>query len=200
MGFFDLRRKQLTDDELRSRLFDAAERSDMAELKTLLTQHKARVDALFPGWTTLPPSVRSEPSMTRWWAQGIIAVASMAAELGDASMLTRLVGPPQDNFLIQWQEAFVAAEAAAAAGDYLGAIAGLEPFVDEARGMTGSGPDHLLPKTYGLLGMLYYRNGNDDDAREWTLKARDYCERIGDREGVNIYTNNLAVLAGEPRH
>ena len=57
--------------------------------------------------------------------------------------------------------------------------------------------DEVLPRlaaTCGLLGMLHYRAGDRGQAREWTLKARERCERMGDREGADIYAKNLSVI------
>jgi hypothetical protein len=60
--------------------------------------------------------------------------------------------------------------------------------------VTGSGVDDLLPKTYELLGTLHYRAGNRDQAHEFTLKAKVYCERIGEHEGAEIYARNLNII------
>ena len=194
MGFFDLRAKGLTDDELRDALFSAAAGSNARKLRNLVTSHMPRVLALFPSWTTLPSSVRSDSARMKWWAEGVIGVASAAAALGDGSLMARLQGPPETNELIRWQESFLAAEADAARGDYRSAIRRLEQTLDEAEGLTGAGPDHLLPKTYGLLGTLNHRAGDRNRAHDFTVKAKEYCERIGDQEGVEIYTRNLRII------
>ena len=124
----------------------------------------------------------------------MIGVASAAAAMGEGSLMARLQGPPKENILILWQEAFVAAEADAARGDYDSAIRRLEQTLEKVGGLTGPGIDHLLPKTLGLLGTLHYRAGDRDQAHEFTLKAKAYCERIGDREGAEIYARNLTTI------
>jgi hypothetical protein len=71
----------LSDDELRDSLFEAAAASNPRLVKKLVARHLERVIALFPKWKVLPPTVRSEPSQTKWWAEGVIAVAFAAAAL-----------------------------------------------------------------------------------------------------------------------
>jgi hypothetical protein len=194
MRFFDFRSRKLDDHELRDTLFNAVAESKPTALKKLLTSHRERVVALFPTWTKLPPFVRSEPARTKWWAEGMIGVASAAAELGEASLMAQLQGPPEENILIQWQDAFVAAEADAAAGEYNAGISRLEQMLEKARRVTGPAVDELLPKTYGLLGTLNYQAGNRDQAHELTLKAKAYCDRLGDHEGAEIYARNLKII------
>lgn len=194
MGFFNHRIKQLTDDELRETLFNAAAGSNPEALKNLLARNWDRAIALFPTWTTLPPSLRSDPSRTKRWAEGLIGVASAAAAMGDGSLMARLQGPPETNFLMLWQDALLAAQADAAGGEYDSAIRRLEQTLEKVEGLTGPGVDHLLPKTLGLLGTLHYRAGHREQAHEFTLKAKACCERIGDREGAEIYARNLSTI------
>src|SRR5262245_55352882 len=129
MGFFNRRPKALTDDELRDTLFDAVAESNAFGLNELLTKHGQRVTALFPAWTKLPPSVRSDPARTNWWAAGMIGIASTAARLGDRSLMACLIGPPGENQIIVWGEAFHAAEADAANGLLSSAIQRLEELL-----------------------------------------------------------------------
>ena len=195
MRFFNLPRKPLTDEELRDALFNAAARSSRLKLEALLASHVDRVIQLFPTWTTLPASVGADPARTKWWAEGMIGVAAAAAQLGEGSLMASLLGRPEENTIMVWQEAFLAAEADAARGDYNAAIRKLEGALEKAKDLiAGSGVDHLLPKTYGLLGAVNYKAGNRDQAREFTLKAKVYCERIGDREGAEIYARNLSII------
>ncbi len=194
MALFNLRGKTLTDDELRDTLFDAAAVANVHGLRKLVKSHMPRVIALFPTWTTVPPTVRSDPSQTKWWAEGMIGVASAAAALGDGSLMARLQGPPEQNVLLQWQESLLAAEADAATGNYTSAITRLEHTLEEVAGSTGQGVDQLLPKTYGLLGTLHHRAGHRDQAHQYTVMAKDYCERVGDQEGTEIYARNLSII------
>ncbi|HET9360000.1 MAG TPA: hypothetical protein VFO58_09625 [Vicinamibacterales bacterium] len=194
MGFFDRRAKTLTDDELRDTLFDAATGSNPQDLQKLLESHMPRVIALFPTWTTLPPSVRSDPAQMTWWAEGMIGVASAATALGEGSLMAQIQGPPEQNILVQWRESLLASEADATNGDYSSAIRRLEQILEDVNGLKGQGVDQLLPQTYGLLGSVHYRAGHRDQARQFTLMAKDYCERMGDPEGTEIYARNLSII------
>jgi len=97
MGFFSFRREPVADDDLRDALFAAAAASDTRALKKLVSRHLNRVVELFPTWKTLPPAVLADPSRTKFWAEGVIGVASAVAELGDASLFRQLQRAPADN-------------------------------------------------------------------------------------------------------
>lgn len=194
MGLFGFRRENLADDELRDALFEAVAESDTRAVKNLMSRHLERVIALFPTWKTLPPAVRSDPSQTKFWAEGVIGVASAVAALGNGTLMAQLQGQPEENVLLSWQNALLAAQADANAGNDSSAIRALEQALEDTKGLTGTGVDDLLPQTYGLLGTSYYRAGNKDRARAFTLKAKEYCVRIGDGEGIEIYTRNLDTI------
>jgi tetratricopeptide (TPR) repeat protein len=194
LGLLSFRRRTLSDDELRDALFDAAAASNTRLVKKLAASHLERIIALFPGWKVLPPTVRSDPIQTRWWAEGVIAAASAAAALGHDSLIEQLQGKPEENVLVSWQNAFLAAQADENAGNHASAIATLEQILEKISGLTGTAVDDLLPKTYGLLGTAYYRAGDRERARAATSRARDLCVRVADREGVQIYTANLHMI------
>ncbi len=194
MGLFSFRRPKLSDDELRDVLFDAVAASNARQVKNLAARHLERIIALFPSWKVLPPTVRSDPSQTKWWAEGVIAVASAVAALGNDSLIVQLQGTPEENVLVSWQNALLAAQADENAGNHASAIKTLEQILEKSSGLTGTGVDDLLSKTYGMLGMVYYRAGHKELARAATSRAKELCARVDDREGVQIYTVNLQMI------
>jgi hypothetical protein len=198
MRFFSFHREQLADDELRDMLFDAVAASDARAVRKLTRRHRERIVALFPFWKTLPPAVRSDPSQIAVWAEGLIGVASAVAESGDGSLMAQLQGLPEENVLTSWQKALLIAQEAANAGNYSSAITLLEQALEDAKGLTGTGADDLLPKTYGLLGCAYYRAGNTEKARLFTSKAKEYCVRIGDATGPRS-TNRISTSLIRPK-
>jgi tetratricopeptide (TPR) repeat protein len=191
---FSFRRPALSDDELRDALFEAVTASNTRVIKKLVTSHLERTIALFPTWKILPPTVRSDPSQTKRWAEGLMTVASVVAALGNDSLIAQLYGKPEENIIVSWQDAFLAAQADENAGNHALAIETLEQMLEKTSGLTGTAVDDLLPKTYGLLGTAYYRAGQQERARAFTSRAREHCARIGDREGVEIYSANLRMI------
>jgi len=194
LGLFSFRRPVLGDDELRDVLFDAVAASDTRLVKKLTATHLERIIALVPRWKVLPPTVRSDPAQTKWWAEGVIAVASAAAALGNDSLILQLQGTPEENVLVFWRDAFLAAQADENAGNHASAIKTLEQILEKTIGLTGTAVDDLLPKTYGLLGTAYHRAGHKERAHAATSRAKELCARVNDREGVQIYTANLQMI------
>ena len=54
--------------------------------------------------------------------------------------------------------------------------------------------DTYRGKVYGLLGLNCFRLGDAAEARRWTERAHEACERAGDDFGVTIYGANLDVI------
>ena len=201
VSWFSFRRKGLSDDQLRTALFDFVASGDTRNVESLVSRHRERVAALFPSWTTVPLEVRADPLRTKWWAGGALGVAKIAAQLGDESLMAQLLGREDDNILITWQSALRSAQAEATRDRYASAIHILEDILERTKGLTGTGVDDLLPKSYGLLGTAYWRAGNRDIGRTYLVKAREYCERIGNDDGAKTYSTNLRTIdaAGQKR-
>jgi hypothetical protein len=194
MRFLSFGKRELTDDQLRETLFDLVAAGKTRKLRNVISEHQTRLHTLFPTWRVVPSEVRSVPNRTTWWAEGMIGVASAAAHLGDGSLFALLQGEPRDNVLILWGEALIAAQAEVDRQNHIEAIRILEEALKYADGLTGTGRDEYLPKHYGLLGTAYFWAGNRESARTYMVKAKNYCERVNDREGVAIYTSNLARI------
>jgi hypothetical protein len=97
MRFLSFGKRELTDDQLRETLFDLVAAGKTRKLKNVISGHQTRLHTLFPTWKVVPSEVRSVPNRTTWWAEGMIGVASAAAQLGDGSLFDLLQGEPRDN-------------------------------------------------------------------------------------------------------
>jgi hypothetical protein len=194
LRFLSFRKKPFADDELREALFDLAAGSKTRALAKLVAEHQGRIHTLFPSWKVLPLEIRSDPDKTRRWFEGMITIASAFAELGDGTLYALLQGNPEENVIVRWGEALTVAQAEVDRKNHTEAIRILEDALKYPDGLTGSAVDAYLPKHYGLLGHAYFLAGNRESARTFTIKARNYCERIKDHEGVAIYTSNLATI------
>jgi anti-anti-sigma regulatory factor len=194
MKLWGFRKTDLTDNQFRDTLFELVAKHKTDTLKTFIGEHHARLQTLFPTWKVVPPEIRDVAERTKWWVEGMIGIASASAELGDRSFFALLQGHPRDNTLILWREALVAGQAAVDRGNHAEAIRILEDALKFGDGIIGTALDAYMPKHYGLLGHAYFLAGNLESARTHTIKARNYCERMNDREGVAIYTSNLARI------
>jgi len=194
MGLFDFARTTLTDEELRDALFDAAAAKRARAVKRLWRAQPERVRALFQSWVKLPQAVRDDPARMKWWAEGVIGVASCASEEGDPTLLARLQGPPEHNIVSRWEVALLDARAGVDAGTCEGVITRLQALLVDVTGMTGSAVDDYLPKTYGLLGEAYYGRRELDKAGACTLLAAEASRAANDQAGLEAYSVNLARI------
>jgi tetratricopeptide (TPR) repeat protein len=184
----------MSDDELREALFEAAAAPDTGLVSKLATGHLERIVELFPAWKKVPPAVRSDPPQLERWAQGVITVAHAVAALGNDSLLAQVMARPEDEVLGPWGEAYLTAQADVEARDYASAIKTLEPILEKNAEVAGTGVDDLRAKSWGMLGIAYFRAGDKEQARVYTSKAKDLCARIGDPEGVETYTEHLKII------
>jgi hypothetical protein len=163
MGFLDFlfgRRKTPIPDarQLRQALFQAAQGGDVRRLERLCRANRAAVVEQFPGWQKVPEGLRDDPQALQHYMQGLVAVAQTFADrLGSQELLQRLMGSPQDNPLLRWQEGLRQAEALMAELRYAEARQLLSDLLIDARGLRGSGVDTYLPITLGRLGECYFQ-------------------------------------------
>jgi len=194
MGLFDFVRTALTDDEFRDALFDAVAAKKVRAVRRLWRDQPERVRALFESWVTLPPAVRDDPARRKWWAEGVIGVASCASQEGDPTLLARLQGPPEHNVVSRWDLALRGARTAVDDGDFEDVITTLQSLLIDVKGMTGSAVDACLPKTYGLLGEAYYGRRELDKAGACAWLAAEASRAANDQAGLETYAANLAEI------
>jgi tetratricopeptide (TPR) repeat protein len=197
MGFFDFlfgRREPPIQDagQLRQALFQAAQAGDARRLERLCRANRSAVAEHFPTWQKVPPGLRDDPQALHRYMQGLVAVAQTFADrLGSPEFLQRLMGSPQDNPLLRWQEGLRRSEALMAELRYGEARQLLSELLIDARGLRGSGVDTYLPITLGRLGECYFQARETEKAIGPMEQALDLCLRQGDAAGVAAYLGNL---------
>lgn len=197
MGFFDrLFGKQQTGpvdpEQLRAQLFDAAGAGDLRRVEKLCRAHRDVVVAEFPAWQKIPDAARADPAALQQYGRGLVTVAQLFAErLGDTSLIQRLIGPPQDNPLVRWQDRLGKAQALIEEMNYTQARSQLAELLAEVRGLQGSGVDRLLPITLGRLAECHFHAGEAEKALPLFEQALAHCEQAGDLEGVQAYLGSL---------
>lgn len=181
-------------NELRLSLFAAVDAGDRDELYRLCRAHQAEVKDSFPAWRRVPAEARADPGELKRYASGLLGVAACFAErLGEPQLLEALTGAdaPGSNPLIEWEQALTEASLLANRLDYAGAIELLVDTLIDTRDLRGSGVDHYLPRTYGLLGDCYFQAGRAEDAIQPTLRALEVSERSGDADARQAFTARL---------
>ncbi len=197
MGFFDFlfgrREPPITDaGRLRHALFEAAQAEDVRRLERLCRTNRDAIIEHFPGWQTVPPELRDDPPVVEGYCAGLLAVAQTFADrLGSPELLQRLLGSPQDNPLIRWQESLRQAQALMADLRYREARQLLTDLLIDVRALRGSGVDTYLPVTLGQLGDCYFQARQAEKAVGPWQQALDLCARHGDGDGVVAYLGNL---------
>lgn len=198
MGLFDRLfgkgkdRGPVDPDDLRARLFDAAGAGDLHRVEQLCRAHRDLVSAHFPAWQKIPEPLRADQAALQRYGHGLVSVAQIfASRLGDVALLQRLIGPPQDNPLVRWQDRLGKAQALIEELDYPRAMASLAELLAEVQGLQGSGADHLLPITLGRLAECHFHVGEAERSVPLFEQALLHCERTGDLEGAQAYLGSL---------
>ncbi len=196
MGWFDAlfgrKKAPRSPEDLRCLLFDAVASGKALELAELAEAHEAIVLEHFADWKIVPAHARRDPAATQAYAQGLIGLAQHFAEVrGRPELFAALVGAPADNPLARWQQALSAAKEQMEAVEYANAATTLRAALDDAKGLSGSGVDSLLPVTLGQLGACLFHAGDADGAVAPVERALALCEGQKDDEGVRAYLGNL---------
>jgi len=177
--------------ELREQLLDAAAAGG-GVLEKLCRTHGEAISSAFPTWTVVPEAIRSDQAAVHRYVTGMIAVAQFfATQLGDPSLMQRMMPPGKKSPIVHWQEQFAKARELMTSGSYAEAEQILAREVEAARGMTGTGVDQFLPPALGALGECQLEQGNAARALETTGQALALCREQGDADGVRTYLGNL---------
>ncbi|MGE0712396.1 MAG: tetratricopeptide repeat protein [Planctomycetota bacterium] len=186
--------ESLDPEALRARLFEAVHTGDRDLLWRLCLGHREVVVNHFPDWRRVPLEARGEPAALERYASGLLGVAACFAErLGDPALLEALTGAdaPDQNPLVGWERALVDALELANELRYPEAIALLSDTLIDTRGLRGSGVDHYLPRTFGILGDCYFQAGRARESLRPSRNALEASERLGDDAGVRTYLGRL---------
>lgn len=179
-------------DRLRDELFAAAQAGDARRLERLARANEAAVLAHFRTWQKVPEAVRADPAAVQRYVHSMIAVAQFFAErLGHSELMAALAGPPESNPIVRWQAALRHARELLDDLRYDEARPVLADALIDARGMSGTGVDSLLPVTHGFLAEAYFHTGRAAEAVPHLEQALAACERTGDVAGVAAYLGSL---------
>ena len=188
--FFGKRR--IAPEALRDALVGAEQAGDQARVRELVAKEHAAIREHFPSWQKIPEPIRADAQRTEQYVAGLIAVAEhFKKELGDPSLLERLMGPSAANPLARWDKALHAAQESIAAARYPEAETVLQEWVATAREIKGPGVDRYLPMTLGLIGECRFHQGCAVEAVSLYSQALEICERTEDRRGQIAYLRSL---------
>jgi tetratricopeptide (TPR) repeat protein len=179
-------------DQLREALFQAAGRGDRKRLEGLCRKNRQAVLDHFPRWQKPPEALRSDPAAMQGYVHGLVSVAQVFAErLGCPDLLNRLMGTPDSNPLLRWQDRLGQAQQLMAELRYQEARDLLTDVLIDVRELEGTGADKYRPVTLGCLGECYFQDREADKAVPHLEQALQLCAQTGDQEGVVVYLGNL---------
>jgi hypothetical protein len=179
---------------LRDLLFESILREDEKTFIALCNQRSHEIVRQFAEWRQVPEGVRDNPKQANAWIHCLMTIAQTFDSAGIPQLLESLVGPPGDNPIENWMKAVGKANHLGDIGRYQESNAILLDLLDEIHGAVGSAIDSIRPKTLGLLGMNYFRLQDISSAQQYTEMALAQCDAVGDRDGILVYTENLATM------
>jgi hypothetical protein len=82
---------EMTPDQLRQELFDAAASGDQEHLCSLCQAHEKSIFEQGMIWSKVPPEIRSNPTLMKWYANGLKAIARFCADrLGKPELMEQV--------------------------------------------------------------------------------------------------------------
>jgi tetratricopeptide (TPR) repeat protein len=185
----------MTPDALIAELRGAVKTNDGATFERLCNEHYADILEHLGSWLTVPEAIRSDAAAVERFVRVLSVLAESFQAAGYPQLMDKLTGS-SDNPIPRWRNTRAAAQQRIAEGRFSQAIAILKELLHELDEASGSRVDDLRPKAYALLGQAHVGCGNFELGRHFTQLALDECRRLGDQEGVRIYTGQLRVIAG----
>jgi hypothetical protein len=184
----------MTPQELFTQIRDAFVHQDDERLTSLCNEHIEEILENFRNWLRVPEELRSSRAAVEAWVQPLILIARLFEDAGYPDLIHQLSGGA-NNPIERWTSAVAKANRLVEAGQYDDAAALLRPCVPEIQQASGSGVDEIRPKMYGLMGKALFACGDTEEGKRFLQMALDDCRRVGDEEGVRVYTSNLRVMA-----
>ncbi len=194
--WFSRARSSSAPPDLRGSLIAAVTAKDLGTVARLFRDHRDSIRASFPDWITVPMHMKDDQAALATYGEMLITVARIFEQEGDDSLIASLRGDPADTPIEGWNRDIAAAQALANQGRHADAAAMLSALADSMKPIRGSAVDFYRPRVLGKLGVALFQSGNAERALEVTREARDFCEQIGDEEGVKAYTANLEAMGG----
>ena len=184
----------MTDEKLFSLIFSDSRVNNTSELNKLLDENADQVKREFPKWLkNIPKEVLNNRERSNRYGNTIVAIIEHFNSKGDRSLSQISGASKPGNLLSTWGVTLYQAQKIVYSAP-LKSIQLLEPYEREFKDSKGSGADKYMPKTLGVLGVAYFKIGNTSLAISYLERAKIYCELIGDKEGVQVYTDNLKQL------
>lgn len=182
--------------ELFAQIRDAFARQDDEQFSTLCNQHLDEIAENFKSWLRVPEEIRSSKAGIDAWVRPLFVIAQMFDDAGYPDLMYQLSGG-EDNPIERSAAAFAKAEKLVDAGQYESALGLLQPCVPEVQKASGRFVDEMRPKIYGLMGKALFAGGNTKESKKFMQMALDDCRRVGDEEGVRVYSSNLRMMAAD---
>jgi tetratricopeptide (TPR) repeat protein len=179
-------------DELWKQLFAAHAGNRIAELEQICATHRDTILANFAAWMKVPLEFRDQRDKVDAFAEAMLAVALIFQHrLSRPELMNRLQGGDEPNALTHWQQTLTQAMQEMQELRYREAALLLTDLLIDARSLSGSGVDYLLPRTYGYLGECYFQGGDAERAVSPTERALALCKKSAEAEGIRAYLGNL---------
>jgi hypothetical protein len=199
MGFFDFFKRRRPPapgaGNLLDQLIDAADRKDFAALGRLCEQNERAILEAFPAWQTVPREIRDDPIARDRYVNGLVTIAQAFEHAGNPSLIARLTGDEDNNPLLAWERDLASAQAMIDRGQAEDAVRLLNAVLERTKEYRGTGVNHFLPRTFGMLGIALYHTGDVAQAITLTRRAKILCEEFGDDDGVRVYSENLRHMS-----
>jgi tetratricopeptide (TPR) repeat protein len=182
--------------ELQLKLVEVATTQSPQKLKKFCEVNQAQITTHAGEMNVLPIAIRSNPTQSQRFVQGLgTAAQCMAEQLGDDTLWNVLVGNVASNPMLR-ADAFV--EQISERMDrleYDGLISECRTLIEEFARLEGGEVRQYRALLHGRLGELLFHSGKVDDSEGEMRQALLLCREIGDDIGVRTYLNNLIEVA-----
>ncbi|WP_417385833.1 tetratricopeptide repeat protein [Gimesia sp.] len=183
--------EELTTEELRARLISAAGKS-RKELRALCKHYQDQIAANIELMSRVPEGIDQSPEAMNQYVQKLGTVAHcLATDFQSPELWNSLVGSPEDNPLLQWNQWNEALPQRMENLEYEDLISELRSFLEEFKTLEGPAARQNEAVIHGKLGELLFQSGKVADAIQPFQTALTLCQESNDIEGQMAYLNNL---------
>ncbi len=160
---------------------------------TMCQTHPKSILDQFESWLTVPEPLRDDEDAVRSYANAVIQIAQVLKQLGYPRALALFENRPS-NPIQRLYRTFRSAGEHADASNFIASSQLLEGLLVELGTMRGPVVADIKPKVLGMLAANLFKTGALVEARAMNQRALDECIALGDRAGIEAYTQNFTAI------
>lgn len=183
---------ELTADELRQRMVEAAATGSARQITKFCKRHRDQISRHIEALRVVPEHLRADAVYIDRYMSALVPTAQcLASQFGDPRLLQALIGTEENNPILRWDRLLHELPQLLQDLQYDEAETRLRDMLAQTEKTQGTANLRYAVYARGNLGQCFFHQGRVSESKEQMEQALQMCRDAGDAEGVLTYLHNL---------